>query len=173
MTSLPVNVVNLICEWAAQDDMDRYPFFCPKTHKLSWKINKYSKNLIEKGNIILHDASCASYVIEGAFSIYDKKNFEAVRDSHYRGILFQHIDGLFDIYIESDSEKDITKKDKYIYRAMLKFNKDDDDDEEDVQTSIRASHQQYLYLNGTNYGEILDALFNYDDKEISLYIESF
>ena len=171
MTSLPVNVVNLICEWAAQDDMDRYPFFCPRTHKLSWKINKYSKNLIEKSKIILHDASCHSYVFEGLLSIYQERS-RNIKDIHYRGILFQHIGGIFYIYIESDSETEITKKDKYIYRAMLKFNKLRHN-EDGIAADIICSHQHYLYLNGTNYGEILDGVFNYDIKEIALYIELF
>ena len=43
MKELPVNIVNLICEWTVDYEVEWYPFFCPKTHKLSWKINKYCK----------------------------------------------------------------------------------------------------------------------------------
>jgi len=48
MVSLPVNIVNLICEWAGQEDIDWYPFFSPKTHNLSWKVNKHSRNWFKK-----------------------------------------------------------------------------------------------------------------------------
>ncbi len=165
MTSLPVNVVNLICEWAAQDDMDRYPFFCPKTHNLSWKINKYSKNLIEKGDIILHNR-LDSYIVEGLIDINNIRTYEIERNLEYKAILYQYIDGSFNMYIEVDSEKDIKKKDKYIYRAMVKF-------EGNNEGGVMLREVQCLYLNGTNYGVIDEVLFNFENKKLHLFIESF
>lgn len=54
MVKIPIDIINLICEWAAQEDIDWYPFFCPKSHNVSWKVNKYSKKFLKKGDIILH-----------------------------------------------------------------------------------------------------------------------
>lgn len=165
MTSLPVNVVNLICEWAAQDDMDRYPFFCPRTHKLSWKINKYSKKFIEKGNIILHNNLHTRYV-EGLIDICNTKTFEVSRNLPYKAILFKYINGLFNMYIEFDSETQPERKDKHIYRAMLTF-------ERYNTCGIMQSNTPFIYLNGTHYGIVHGGLYKLENKKIELVIETF
>jgi hypothetical protein len=165
MTSLPVNVVNLICEWAAGDDMDRYPFFCPRTHKLSWKINKYSKKLLEKGNTVLHNNLYAR-LVEGLIDICDTKTMEVTRNLAYKAVLFKYINGLFSMYIEFDSEKQADKKDKHIYRAMITF-------EAYNQGGIMKSETQFIYLNGTHYGLVNRGIFKLEGKKIELLIESF
>jgi hypothetical protein len=165
MTSLPVNVVNLICEWAAQDDMDRYPFFCPRTHKLSWKINKYSKKFLKKGNIILHKNS-HTRLVEGLIDICDKRTLEISRNLEYRAIMFKFINGLFSMYIEFDSESDSKKKDKYIYRSMITF--------EAFNTGgIMNRDTQFLFLNGTHYGLVHTGIFKLENQKIELFVESF
>jgi hypothetical protein len=165
MIWLPINLVNLICEWAAQDDMDRYPFFCPKTHNLSWKINKHSKKLIEKGNIILHN-NLDSYIIEGFIDIHNFSKADIDINLQYKGILYKYIDGTFKIYIEVDSERKSNKKYKYIYRAMVKF-------EGNTQGGMMLGNFQNVYLNTTHYGFICEALFWQENNKIDLYIESF
>jgi hypothetical protein len=149
MRELPVNVVNLICEWAAQDDIDWYPFFCPKTHNLSWKVNKHSRKFIENGNIILHNR-LDSYII--------------------KGILLQYIDFTFHLYIEVETETDISKKDKFIYRAMLSF----DGTPEGGLLRVTPDINYDLYLNGTLYGIVIDGWHNYhDNNKIVLLIENY
>lgn len=39
MTSLPIDVINVICGWTTQEDVDWYPQFDVKTEKLKWKVN--------------------------------------------------------------------------------------------------------------------------------------
>jgi hypothetical protein len=168
MRGLPVNVVNLICEWAAQDDIDWYPFFCSKTHKLSWKVNKHSRKFIENGNIILHNR-LDSYVIEGIIDIHNGLSGE-YELLHYKGILFKFIDCTFNLYIEIDTETDNTKKDKFMYRAMLSF----DGSPEGGLLRTNPNIIYDLYLNGTCYGVIYDAWINYhDNNRMGLLIENY
>ncbi len=165
MTSLPVNVANLICEWAAGDDMDRYPFFCPRTHKISWKINKYSKKMLEKGNTILHN-NLNARLVEGLIDICDSKTMEVTRNLTYKAILFKYINGLFNMYIEFDTETQADKKDKHIYRAMVTF-------EAYNAGGIMHCDTPFIYLNGTHYGLVHGGIFKLEDKKIELFIESF
>jgi hypothetical protein len=165
MTSLPVNVVNLICEWAAGDDMERYPFFCPRTHKLSWKINKHSNKFLKKGDIILHN-NLHARLVEGLIDICNTKTMEVTRNLAYKAVLFKYINGLFSMYIEFDSETQPDKKDKYICRAMVTF-------EAYNRGGIMKGETQFIYLNGTHYGLVHGGVFKLEDKKIELFIESF
>lgn len=45
MITIPIDIVNYICELASSNDKNWYPVFCPKTNKLSWKVNKNSRKL--------------------------------------------------------------------------------------------------------------------------------
>lgn len=166
MVSLPINVVNLICEWSAHEDIDWYPFFCPKTHNLSWKVNKYSRKFVKNGDIILHN-TLDTYSIEGFADIL---NYNTMTDDYhldYKGIMFQFIDGSFNLYVSIDTERDISKKDKYIYRAMLKF---DISDESDNLIVSGDGNEQNVYLNGTNYGIIIDGCYSHKNKKLVLFI---
>jgi hypothetical protein len=116
MTSLPINLVNLICEWAADYEQEWILFFCPKTGRSSYKVNNLCKKLTENGEIVYHQ-HFNSCVIEGTVNV----NFVYLRNNYninYKGILFQYGKDEFKMYIEFDSEKDNTKKEKYIDRAM-------------------------------------------------------
>ncbi len=44
-SKIPTEIVNYICRLAAGKKYNWYPFFCPKTGKLSWKMNIYSKKM--------------------------------------------------------------------------------------------------------------------------------
>lgn len=167
MKGLPVNLVNLICEWAAQEDIDWYPFFCPKTHKLSWKINKYSKKFRERGDIILHNR-LDSYVIEGLIDIH--VGLGGYYTFEYKAIMFEYVDKAFALYIEVDSEKDASKKGKHIFRSMMTFDAED----EGGTLSVMPRNNYDLFLNGTNYGFIYDGWYNYGrDNKIVLLAESY
>jgi hypothetical protein len=166
MTSLPVNVVNLICEWAANDEQEWIPFFCPRTHNLSYKFNKACKKFIEKGDIILHN-KLDSYVIEGRVVI----NF-LHGESHninFKGILFQYGKKEFKIYMESDSEHNESQKGKHIYRAMISFTGD-------YVGGTMNHYYRYLpdlYLNGTQYGSVLDAYYEHNTVNLWFNVEKF
>ena len=167
MTTLPVNVVNLICEWAADADQEWIPFFCPKTHKLSYRVNMYSRKFIENGNIILHNR-LDSYLIEGMITI----NFinGDIHNINFKGILFQYGKDWFNIYIECDSENDESQKGKYIYRAMISFIADD---EGGMMNNIRYRFEPALFLNGTQYGSVIDAYYEHNTANLWLHVESF
>lgn len=166
MTSLPVNVVNLICEWAADDEQEWMPFFCPKTHKLSYKFNRACKNFIEKGDVILHNR-LDSYLIEGIVNV-TFINLGDTFNINFKGILFQY-GGEFSMYIEFDSENVESKQDKYIYRSMIHFS----------AMSYGGMMYNYegrttnLYLNGTNFGIVVDAHYEHDIEEVSLFVEKY
>jgi hypothetical protein len=166
MTSLPVNVVNLICEWAAHHEQKWIPFFCPRTHNLSYKVNKYCKKLIDNGNVILHN-SLDSYVIEGMVNI----NFlnGDIHNINFKGIVFQYGKVGFNIYIECDSENDESKKGKYIYRAMISFIADD----EGGMMNLRCQLFPDLFLNSTQYGEVIDAYYQHNTSIMWLHVDRF
>ena len=166
MTSLPVNVVNLICEWAADDEQEWIPFFCPKTHNLRYKINRRCKNFIENGDKILHNR-LDSYLIEGTVNV-TFINLGDTLNINFKCILFQY-GKEFSIYIEFDSENAESKQGKYIYRAMIYFS----------TMSYGGIMYNYegrttnLYLNGTNYGMIVDAHYEHDIGEVSIFVEKY
>lgn len=167
MKGLPVNIVNLICEWTVDEEIEWYPFFCPKTHKLSWKVNKYSKKLMERGDIIIHNRA-DSYVIEGRIDIH--VGLDGYYDLKYRAIMFEYVDKAFCIYIEADSEKDSLKKGRHIFRSMLTF---DAEDEGGILSTMQRNNYD-LFLNGTNFGFIYDGWYNYGrDNKIVLLTERY
>ena len=59
-----------------------------------------------------------------------------------------------ELYIQFDSETDANKQNKFIYRAMVKF--DLFDDGGDIMLPLRNT----LYLNGTPYGFITECSFD-------------
>lgn len=167
MKDLPVNIVNLICEWTVDEDIEWFPFFCPKTHKLSWKVNKYCKKFMDRGDIILHNR-VDTYIIEGEIDIHI--GLGGYYSLEYRAIMFECVDRAFALYIEVDSEKDASKKGKYIFRSMMTFDAEDDGG----TLSIMQRNNYDLFLNGTNYGFIYDGWYNYGrDNKIVLLAENY
>lgn len=171
MKGFPVNIVNLICSWAAQEDIDWYPFFCPKTHKLHWKVNKYSKKFREKGDIILHNR-LDSYMIEGMIDIHIGYGWlqGGYNNLKYRAIKFQYMDSKFGLYIEVEPETDLSQN-EYIFRTMLSF---EQEDEGGNLIERRKNSNFDLFLNGTNFGLIYDGWYNYGrDNKIVLLAENY
>lgn len=152
MKGLPINIVNLICEWAAQEDVDWYPFFCPKTHKLSWKVNKYSRKHLERGDIIFHNI-LDSYLVKGELRFSHIYNGLIIDNIHFEAIVWQYIDGTFKMYIEFDSEINQDLKEKYIFRTMINFGRATEDE------FYNTSKKDDIYLNGSIYGTIESASF--------------
>ena len=167
MTSLPIILVNIICEWAADSDQEWIPFFCSNTGGLSYKVNKYCNKLIKKGDIILHNI-LDSYSIEGTVIQVNMK-LGNILTVNYKGILFQCKKDEFKMYIEFDSENNETKKGKHIYRAMINFIAD-------IEGGTMNRYCRYvpdLYLNKAIYGIVYDAHYQISRNEISLFMENY
>ena len=69
---IPTELVNYICELAAGKKCKWYPFFCPKTGKLNWKLNihsnkwhKYSKRFMKTVKIFNPQNSTAQCYLNG------------------------------------------------------------------------------------------------------------
>ena len=165
MTLLPVNVVNLICEWAADSEQEWIPFFSPKTHNLSYKVNKYNKKYIKNADTIVHNRFDI-YKIKGNLELHHIKGTE-FQQFKYEAIVFQYSERLFKLYIEFDSEQVPEKKDKYIYRIMLDF-------KGDINGAQITHNGQFIYLNGTIYSIIEDGYMNMNNYlEIMLIYNTF
>ena len=133
MVSLPLDIVNYICEFAAGNDKHWYPFFSPKTHKLSWKVNPYCFEWIYSSRKLLNP------IREGILLFYNAKTGEEI-EKRCKIIVFNQSENYIKkIYIEFDSDND--NSGKYMLRGLLKvFNHDIKEDD--------------LYLNGTQYANI-------------------
>ena len=141
MISLPINVINLICEWAAQEDIDWYPFFSPKNHRLSWKVNKYSKKFMKRADIIMRN-KFTNPVIHGTIRLYNITTLD-MYTTNYKAIFLQYCEGRIptcELYIEFDSDNNIYSN--YIMRAMV------------VVFNTDINKNEMLYVNGTPYANI-------------------
>jgi hypothetical protein len=170
MKSLPVNVINLICEWAAKDDTDWYPFFCQKTHKLSWKVNKYSKNLIEKGNIVMHNPIFTKPIIEGTITLSNTSTFDTYITKctlTFLKIFSVRNNIYYELYVQFDSENDVNKKDKFIYRSKINFRQIEN------YWEFIYENEYYLYLNSSPYALIRDCYIDTIDFRMNMIIELF
>lgn len=171
MVRLPVNIINLICEWAAQEDIEWYPFFCPKTHKLSWKVNKYSKKWLEKGDLILHN-KLDSFLVKGRLRFLHRYNGIILDNINFEAIIWKYINKTFKMYISFDSEIKENLKEKYIYRTMLDF--EGTLEEGLVQDNYHiisfSSNRKDIYLNNSIFGLIESASFAYEDSIPELFI---
>jgi hypothetical protein len=159
---IPINLVNLICEWAPGDDLNWYPFFCVKTHKVSWKVNKYCKKYSEIAEVILKN-SCK---IEGIINLYNinaritiKKKFEA--------LLFKYNYYTCKLYLQFNLEDN----EGSLCRSMTNFYKTID--ETDQYSDINHNYKNYIYFNDKNIGLIKDGYCLQNMKKIVLYYEQF
>lgn len=168
MTGLPVNVVNLICEWAAQEDIDWYPFFCPKTYNLSWKVNKYSRKFNLIGDVFMRTKFTHPF-IECEIHLFNMSTLDTYTSSCK--VIFLEIfggrDSQYELYIQFDSENNPEKQDKFIYRSKLYFQPSGND------LDFMNWKTQYLYLNGTQYGIINDCNIDTTDFRMNMTIELF
>jgi hypothetical protein len=82
-------------------------------------------------------------------------------------IVFGQIDTECELYIQFDSENDVEKQDKFIYRSKVYFQPSGND------LDFVYWKAQYLYLNGTQYGIIKDCDIDTIDFRMNMTIELF
>lgn len=134
MLSIPVDIVNYICELAAGNDKPWYPFFSPKTHKLSWKVNPYCVKYIQSSRKFLNE------IRNVPLTFYNVKTVEE-REVISRVIRFRQSEVFIDkLYIEFDSDED--GNGDFMVRAMV------------VVFNRGINKDEMLYLNGTRYANI-------------------
>lgn len=160
MVLLPINVINLITKFAAEDDKLWYPFFSQDTHKLTWKVNKCCRKYIEKSHIILHN-KLYSRILKGMIILHNMKTGE-IKSANYNAIMFlKYIDNTYKLYIEIDNKKE----NKYIYRTMLNF--------DGIDQGGSLNSFGYLYLNEINYAIISDGLYYHNNNTLTLTFEPY
>lgn len=158
---LPIDVINIICEFAAGSDKKWYPQFSPKTHRIKWKVNKYCKYWLEKASCMYHEPSYShSYTVEGEMCLINNKTMTTIERKH-KTIIYQFARNEFQMYIQFDSENNPNLQNKHIYRTHVNmigthrggYYKVGQHMDEIVGESI-------LYLNNIMYGFICWVDFN-------------
>lgn len=135
MKSIPIDIVNYICEFAAGDDKIWYPFFNPKTEKVTWKVNPYCLKYIKLSRKLLNE------IIFASVSLHNVINFEE-RELLCRMIRFTNYETIMEkLYIEFDDDhKD--NDNIFMMRIMVSV------------TFSNYIKNEMLYLNGTPYANI-------------------
>lgn len=133
MTSIPVDIVNYICELAAANDKVWYPFFTPKTGEVTWKVNPYCSKSHQLARKLLNEIKIVPLIF------YNVKTVEE-REIQCRMIHFKPSEVFIDkLYIEFDLDNDLYSS--HMIRAM-------------VVVFNNSIHENILYLNGTPYANI-------------------
>lgn len=120
MISIPVEVVNYICEFAAGRDKIWYPFFHPKTGEISWKVNPHCIKYIKLSWTFFNP------IMEINITFYDMKTYEerdnicnVIKFSQPEDIYINKLNGVPRVqkyYFQFD---DSYNNDKLIFRGML------------------------------------------------------
>jgi len=167
MRGLPINIINLICKWARSEETIWFPFFCPKTHKLSWKVNKYSKKFIENGNILNRNLLNNS-LLNGTIKLYNYSTYN-INISNYQAILLK---------IESGRKTTLE-----FYLQFFKFKKSENENNDDMfrgkvdfylfenDLDIRLSEYYTLFLNNKPYALIHECNINKSNYNMNMEIE--
>lgn len=135
MISLPLDIVNYICEFTAGNDKKWYPFFSPKTGKVSWKVNPYCLEWFYSSKKILNP------IREVNLTIYNRKTLEQI-EIRCRVIVFNQCEIYKKkLYIEFDSDDD--NSEKFMLRGLL------------TSFNHNIKPHESLYLNGTEYATII------------------
>lgn len=139
MITIPIDVVNYICELAAGHDKLWYPFFSPKTERLSWKVNPYCMKFIMYSNKFLNP------ILEENINFYNQTSGDTI-ETKCRMIIFRQPDYCIKkIYVEFDSSdgSDYDTNGKFMFRGLIKT----------INGTIKS--RDSIYLNGTEYATIL------------------
>ena len=157
MISLPVDILNYICEFAAGNDKYWYPFFSPKTHKLSWKVNPYCNRLIISSKKFLNP------IREVGLTFYNAKTNEEI-ERQSKIIVFNESEPYVKkIYIEFDSDDD--NSGKFMLRGLL------------TSFNHNIKPHKSLYLNGTEYANInfgwMPNIWNRDRARMTIEYETY
>jgi len=135
MVSIPVDVVNYICEFAAGNDKFWYPFFSSKTEKIRWKVNPYCSKYIQLSRKFLNQ------IREIHLTFYNVKTAEE-REIQSKIIVFNQTEVYMKkIYIEFDLDGD--NSGRFMLRCMLNT----------INHNIKPHDS--LYLNKTEYANII------------------
>lgn len=139
--SFPINVVNYICELAAGDDKKWYPFFSPKTGKVSWKVNPYCLEWIYSSKKFLNP------IIELNITFDNVITDEKIKTQCKCKLLVgnDNVDDTTICYIEFDTDKD----ERFMLRGMVYVGYD-----------YYYKPNTSLYLNGTEYATIVDGFYS-------------
>ena len=73
MTSIPIDIVNYICEFDAGRDKPWYPFFSPKTEKVSWKVNPYCIKHIQLAKKFLNEIRVAPLTFYNVVTLEERE----------------------------------------------------------------------------------------------------
>lgn len=157
MVSLPIDVVNYICELAAGNDKLWYPFFSPKTGKVNWKVNRYWMRFIIYSNKFLNP------IREVNLTFYNTKTNEEI-ERRCRVIVFNHTEiYIKKVYIEFDSDDD--NSEKFMLRGLL------------TSFNHNIKSHESLYLNGTEYATInfgwMPNIWNRDTARMTIEYETY
>lgn len=134
MRSIPIDVVNYICEFASGKNKLWYPCFSPKTGKVSWKVNPYCIKYLKYSKKLLNP------LIHVNLTFYNVKTRED-REILCRMIILDFHNDVYDkIYIEFNLDDD--KSEKFMTRGMLSV----------LNHDVRP--HDIIYLNGTPYAEV-------------------
>lgn len=151
MISIPIDIVNYICELAAGHDKLWYPFFSPKTEKLSWKVNPHCMKYI------IYSEKLLNPIKEDILYFYNGKTGDSIL-TKCRMVVFDQFDYCVKkIYIEFDSSDDSDSNNigKFMFRGLLKT----------LNSNIKS--RDSMYLNGTEYATILHGWFsNVSNRDI-------
>lgn len=162
MMSLPINVINLICEFAAQDDVEWYPFISPKTGIMSWRVNRFSKKWNKNSEIILHKNLS---ILEGESELHFYKSYQNYGEMYiinhsYKATFIQEQEFIkMFLYIEEDVNN--------VFRTTLNFINNQDN------SYLYSKKTEYMYMNKTIYAEVTDVYYNKITNHIRLVLELF
>ena len=169
MISIPINIVNLICKWTRCEETIWYPFFCPQTHRLSWRVNKYSKKYIERGNI-LNKNKFYNPILNGIIKLYNNSNFD-IFISNYHAIILKIETGMrtsIEFYIQFYKfKKKNNEMNEELFGGKIDFYLFDND------LDIRLSEYYTLFLNNQPYGIIHECNINKFNNYMNMEIELF
>jgi hypothetical protein len=160
MVSIPINIVNLICEFAAGDDKNWYPFFNPKTEILSWKVNRFSKKWNKNAEIILHKNL---YIVEGRVSITSYRNWVISypnMEFNYKAIILKE-SGFIKMFLEFGENNETN------FHSMLYLI-----DKNDYSFKI-TNRIEYVYIDKTIYAEIDNVIYEKTTNDLFLEFAMF
>lgn len=154
---LPIDIVNYICEFARGNDTLWYPFFSPKTSKLTWKVNPYCTKYITLSNKFLNSTRVV------ALTFYNVDTLEEI-ETHCKIAVFDlddHYSNIKKLYIEFDSDND--NRGQYMIRGML------------MVINKNIVKDEFIYINGTEYATIEFGYISniYDIHRITIGYEIF
>ena len=143
MTSIPIDIVNHICKFAAGKDKVWYPFFSLKTSKVSWKVNPYCSKMHELAWEIL----VFIQFFPLTFHNYKTGEERVVQCRMVESMKLNHNHNKHKLYIEFDLDDDINSS--YMIRGML-------------SVSNYRFKNDTLYLNGTPYADVKWGCVNFN-----------